>query len=499
MDYDAIIIGAGVAGLASAVKLSSKGKKILLIEKLPVPGGFVTTFSRKGFVFESALHCVDGLQEKGEVRKILGEYGIDKKVDFIDLADFSRVIYPEYDFTSNFKRDEFVAYLKKEFSPEEAGIDKLFLAIDKFYHQVDWYKRSNLPLPLKLICASFMCPMIIRTSMITFEEFLNEFVKDIKLKGIITNIWNFVGLPPARISAFYFLVVFTGYHYVPTAYIRGSSSALFKAIVEKIKENGSEVKFNTQVSRIVTEGGKTVKAVVTDKGEVFTAKSIISNANPLDTFDKLIDNSTVKEAYRKKFSGLEKSISAFQIYLGLKTTAKNLGMSHYMYSINISYDHEEDLRSCFSADYEQRAFALVDHSRLDPNLAPVGKGTLLIMVLDSYTNWKDLSPQDYKAKKEQVARKLIERCEKYLPGLSANIEVMEIATPKTMERYGSSPEGAIYGFAQTPAQSVLRRTGYCTQVRGLYLTGAWTQPGAGVHACFVSGVDAADTVLRYLK
>jgi prolycopene isomerase len=121
------------------------------------------------------------------------------------------------------------------------------------------------------------------------------------------------------------------------------------------------------------------------------------------------------------------------------------------------------------------------------------------MTLDSYASWKGLSPQEYKAKKEMIARGLIKRCEKYLPGISSNIEVMEIATPMTMERYGSSPEGAIYGFAQTPEQSGLRRPGYDTQVKGLYLTGGWVQPGAGVHACFVSGVDAADLVLKYLK
>ena len=499
MEYDAVIIGAGVAGLTSAVKLSSLGKKILLIEKLPVPGGFVTTFKRNGFVFESSLHCVDGLQEGGEVRHILEDYGIDKKIDFIALNNFCRVIYPEHDFNSNFNRDEFAGYLKKEFPLEQAGIAKLFKAFDKFYHQIEWFKHSNLPLFWKLLLSPFMCPKVVETSMLTTEEFLGKFIKDPKLKGIITNIWNFVGLPPSKVSAFYFLVVFTGYHYAPTLYIKGSSSELFKAMVEKIKENGSEVIFNTEVVRIVTHNGKRVKAVVTAKGEVFNTRVVISNVNPINTFDKLMDNPAIKEIYRKKYSGLEKSISAFQVYLGLKVPAKNLGMDQYMYSVNSGYNHDEEFRNCLSPDYVNRSFALVDHSRLDPNLAPTGKGTLLIMTLDSYVNWKDLSPQEYKAKKERVARELIQRCEKYLPGLSANIEVMEIATPKTMARYGTSPEGAIYGFAQIPEQSVLRRLAYDTLVKGLYLTGAWVQPGAGVHACFVSGVDVVDSALKYLK
>jgi len=500
MEYDAIIIGAGVAGLAAAVKLSSSGKRIILLEKQPVPGGLATTFTRKGFLFESSLHCVDGLQEGGEIRNFLEEYGIDQQINFIELKKFSRVIYPEHDFTSGFNRDDFISYLKKSFPQEEQGIKGLFAEFDKFYRQVDGFKRSNLPSFLKLFLSLFIYPKIIETSMITAEELVAKFVKDVKLKGIITNIWNFIGLPPAKVSAFYFLVVFTGYHYVPTFYIKGSSRQLFNAMVEKIKENGSAVKFATQVVRIVTGDGKAVRAVVTDKGEIFKTRSVISNVNPIHTFDQLIDNSTIKEAYRKKFSGLEKSISAFQVYLGLRVPSKQLGMDQYMFSLNAGYDHNEDFQRCLSgADYDNCSLALVDHSQLDPDLAPSGKGTLLIMTLDSYANWKGLAAQEYKAKKEMVAWKLIKRCEKYLPGLSSNIEVIEIATPKTMEHYGSAPCGAIYGFAQTPEQSVLRRLTCATQVKGLYLTGAWVQPGAGVHGCFVSGTDTADLVLKFLR
>ncbi|MFA5096826.1 MAG: FAD-dependent oxidoreductase, partial [Candidatus Omnitrophota bacterium] len=69
---------------------------------------------------------------------------------------------------------------------------------------------------------------------------------------------------------------------------------------------------------------------------------------------------------------------------------------------------------------------------------------------------------------------------------------------RTMERYGSSPEGAIYGFAQTAEQSALRRLPRETRVKGLYLAGSWTQPGGGIHACFISGIEAAHSALRFL-
>jgi len=75
---------------------------------------------------------------------------------------------------------------------------------------------------------------------------------------------------------------------------------------------------------------------------------------------------------------------------------------------------------------------------------------------------------------------------------------VEVATPLTFERYGSLPEGAIYGLAQTVHQSSANRLGHQTEVQGLFLAGAWTRPGAGVHGCFVSGLEAAELALGML-
>ena len=485
--------------MAAAVKLSSSSKKILLVEKQSVPGGFATTFNRKGFVFESALHCVDGLQDGGEVRNFLDEHGIGKRINFIELTNFSRIIYPEHDFTSGFNHGQLIDYLTESFPQEKKGIKNLFLAFNKFYRQFDWFCHSRLPQFLKILLTPILGSEIIRTSFMTADSFIGKHIKDKKLKGIITDIWSFMGLAPSRLSAFYYLIVFRGYYYLPTFYIKGSSSELFKAMVDKVRENGSEIKFNTQAVRIITGDGKEVKAVVTDKGEIFKAKAVISNVNPIDTFDKLIDNPTVREKYNAELTGLEKSISASQIYLGLKMPAKDLGMDHFMFSINTNYDHEDDLECCLRGDYDNCSLSMVDHAQVEPALVPDGKGSLLIMVIDSYANWEKLSPQDYKLKKQELAKKLIRRCEKYLPGLTEAIEVMEVATPKTMERYGSAPRGAIYGFAQTPEQSVFRRCPLKTEIKGLFLTGAWTQPGAGIHACFISGIDVANLALKLLK
>ncbi|MDD5167028.1 MAG: NAD(P)/FAD-dependent oxidoreductase, partial [Candidatus Omnitrophica bacterium] len=300
MEYDVIIIGAGVGGLACGLKLSCQGKKVLLLEKQPLPGGFATTFSRKGFIFESAVHCVDTLTKTEEIRAFMDESGITKEITFINLDDFARIIYPDYDFVADFKQDNFISVLKSNFPQERKNIDRFFRAFDKFHRQFERFNHSRLPLGIKLLISPLAYPMIISTSISTAAQFVDKYIKDAKLKAIITDIWRFTGLPPSRLSAIYFLLVFECYYYNSTAYVKGGFIKLFQAMVERMKESGSEVRFNTSVVKIITRDGKRVKSVVTDKGEEFSARTIVSNANAIDTLTKMLDVDAVKEEYGRK-------------------------------------------------------------------------------------------------------------------------------------------------------------------------------------------------------
>ncbi|MFA6281572.1 MAG: NAD(P)/FAD-dependent oxidoreductase [Candidatus Omnitrophota bacterium] len=498
MTYDTIVIGAGVGGLTSALKLSSCGKKVLVLEKQPVPGGCATTFSRRGFTFEASMHCVNSLGEGFEMRKFLEDLGVDKKVKFIQLHNFCRAIYPDHDFILDFNRDNFFNYLKEQFSAEKENLEKLVSRMDKFYKQFDSFAHSQLPDILQFLILPFAYPEIIKISSLSVSEFLDKYIKNEKLKSIISDLWKFVGVPPSKLSALYMLVILRGYCFDKTCYVEGGYMQLFKVMAEQIRANGSELKYNTFVEKILIEKNK-VKGVITNRGEKFLANSVISNANAPLALGEMLDDMPLKRYYKKQFSRLDKSVSVFQIYLGLNTPPKNLGMNTFMLSINDRYNHEESFSYSLRGDYDNCLLEVVDHSQLDPSLAPQGKGTLLIMTLDSYDNWKDLTNDAYQQKKKESAQKIIQRCEKYLPGLLSHIELMEVATPKTVYRYTLAPEGAIYGFAHTVFQTGIFRLDQKTRVKGLFLAGSWTRPGAGVHACFISGIDAAELTLKYLR
>lgn len=496
--FDVIIIGAGVGGLTAALQLAHTGKKVLVLEKQTIPGGFATTFKRRGFIFESAVHCVDAMAEGEDIRNFLDETAVSPKVEYIKLNNFSRIIYPNHDFVADFDKEKFKIFLKKSFPSEDVNIERLFKEFDKFFSDFDAFCNAGIADWLKILLIPFFYRRLMVVSGCTFEQYFSRFTKNKELIGIIGDIWRFVGLPPSKVSAFYFLNVLRGYYFSKTDYVKGGFGHLFQAISERIRELGSEIRFNSCVAKIITEN-TVVKKVLTQSGEEFYAEAVISNANAIDSLTNLLDDVQVKEKYSKLLLNQEKSISAFQVYLGLKVPARLLGMQQYMYSINSSYDHDKNYKISFELGYKDAPIALVDHAQIDSSLVPAGKGSLMIMVLDSFRHWKDLSEENYKKIKAEVADILIKRASKYLPGLLENIDFIEIATPMTMARYGTSPEGAIYGFAQTVKQSGFNRLDNKTKIKGLFLAGAWTFPGGGVHGCFVSGLQAADLALKYLK
>ena len=497
--YDVIVIGAGMGGLTCALKLAAEGKKVLVLERQPVPGGVATSFKRNGFTFESVLHYLDGLAPGGEIREFLDEHGVSKKIDFIELKEFGRVIYPEHDFVISNDFDSLKTWLKSNFPQDKEGIERFFHDTNKFYQQLDRFAESRIPDWIKLLLSPFIYPAIIKTSCLTLEQFMSKKIKDKRARSIIGTIWSFLGPAPSEISAFYFLIVFRGCWGEKTAFTSGGFSSLFNAMVERIRELGSEVRFNTSVKEIVTGQNRRVSAVRTAGGEEFTTRTVISNANAIDTLAQMIDYVPLKKEYAQKLFCMQKSLSGTQLYLGLDIPVAELGMRQALMCINTTYSHDQNFRYCLSSDYRRCGILVTNHSQLDPGLAPSGKSTLSAISLDNYVNWDKLTAQDYQKKKKEFADIMLGRLEKYLPGISRHIEALEVATPKTMERFALLPEGAIYGFSQSVRQSSINRLSQETKIKGLFLAGAWTQPGAGIHGCFVSGNDAADAVLRFLK
>jgi prolycopene isomerase len=199
------------------------------------------------------------------------------------------------------------------------------------------------------------------------------------------------------------------------------------------------------------------------------------------------------------------SLSCFQVFLGLKKDLVGaLGIPDTEIFWSTGYDPEAGYQAALSGDLNNPSLGITLYDNLYPGYSPKGKNTINLLTLQGYDHWKPYEAdyrqgrkEAYRAERERIANLLIQQAEKaLLPGLAKAIEVKEIGTPLTNVRYTANYRGAIYGWDQTLDNSGMRRAGFATPIRDLYLAGAWTRPGGGYSAVLNSGLQCFAEVTR---
>jgi prolycopene isomerase len=451
--YDIIIIGAGLGGLSIGAMLAKKDKKVLVLEKHYQVGGYATNFKRGDFIFDASLHATGGVK-KTDYHKILKKCGVFEKIKFIKLPEIYTSIFPDFKFT--FKNGD-IEQVKKDlivkFPKEKIGIKLWFYFIKKINKENKlWQKYKNFI----VFIAPIIIPILMFSHKIPLSFFLNLAIRDKKLKALLTQLWPYWGLPPKKLASQYFLIPAYGYFYDGAYYLKGGAQIFSNAFREVIEENNGVVQTSIEVIEILVKNEKAI-GVKTKDGNIYFADKIISNVSPFLVYENFLSKWKDSQKELEKIKKMELSISATQFYFGLDTSIVNLNpkfKNAYEVFVNLTYDYDKIYREFLIPSFKREylSFNMTFYSNIDSGLAPINKSVMSIIVGDNYERWKNLSNNEYKIKKKEETEKIIKLAEKYLPELRKHIEVLEVATPKTMKRYTGNPEGAIYGFAQTILQ-----------------------------------------------
>lgn len=485
--YDVIIIGAGIGGLTAGAILSKNGKKVLVFEKNPMPGGYAVNFKRGSFEFDAAIHLVNLFDSKQANQNILELCGIEKRIEFLEPKYLFRSIFPGIDIkVPQNNLEYYINNLAKYFPTEKNNLERLFAFTKKLYNRIaDIGTGSDKISPAEFTdCVNK-----------TYQEILEQFLEDKKLMAIISQLWSYYGSPPSRLSANYFCYPWYDYVCNKGAYFKGGGKALSTELRNIIQENEGEFRFNTRVDRILIKDN-IAYGVATEKGDEFLSESVVSNIDARTTFFKLAGEKKFDSTFLDGISKMHQSLSAFQVYLGLNIDLKKIGIEDYVIFINPDFDFDKQFNSFLNNDFYNSPFGLTLYSILEDDYAPKNKSSMVILMLAGYDYWNNLPKEEYNNKKSYFADILIKRAEKVIPNLSSYIEISEIATPLTMERYTGSYKGAIYGWSQIVSQSGSNRLKNKTPINNLYLVGAWTQPGGGVKGVMQSGVIVSNKILN---
>ncbi len=186
--------------------------------------------------------------------------------------------------------------------------------------------------------------------------------------------------------------------------------------------------------------------------------------------------------------------SLLTVYFGFKKPLKKVGNKYYSTFIyDSSVKTQADIFENNKSDFTKRSFTFVDYSQVDSGLAPEGKSVGAVCCVDYTSNWENLEKKEYTERKNEVARIFINRLEKLIPGFTEAIEYYEVATSKTVEQFTLNPEGAVYGFAQTPVRVTSDKI---KTIENLYFASAWAKLGGGFSGAIYNGYLCAFEILR---
>ena len=505
-EYDVIIIGSGLGGLSCAAAFARQGFKSLVIEQHSKVGGYATTFERPGgFEFDVSLHSTT-VGERDGIHNLIPGFPEIKDIIFEPHPNLYRIIYPDYDIRVPQKNlPTYINNLEGLFPEEKEGIKGIFEDMEGLNNDIIKFSSASGKVNMNNFPVDF--PYLFKCFNRTWGDIVDARIKNPKLKAIISSLWVYYGLPPSKLSPYYYAMPTLGYLKRGGYYPKGKSQIISDAFEKFINDHNGKIIIRSKVEKILTKND-TAYGVRTKDGKEFTAKVIVSNANAYDTFNKMLDVKGTLKDYLKKMDKLSVSLSSFQIFLGLKKDLiKEVGISDSEIFYSPSYDLEADYNLMKKADVENGGYAITLYDNVYKGYSPEGKNTLNIMTLQGFDHWEKYKEDYFKEnkkmyhkEKERIADILIQKVEStLLPGLSNAIEVKEIGTPLTNIRYTNNYKGAVYGFDQTLDNSGNNRLGHETPIKNLFLSGAWTKPGHGYGGVIYSGLQCFGEIMESWK
>jgi len=458
--YDAVIVGAGISGLVCGCYLSKAGMKILVVEQHDKPGGYCTSFKRKGLTFDAAAHSFGSYREDGNFRKIITELGIDKvlKIRRFDPSDI--IITP--DFNISFYNDitKTISDLSHFFPEEKNGILRYY----SFITNLNQFGTTTLKNK-------------------TFANLLKSFFSnDSLINSISVPVLGNGGLPPTLLHAFTGTKIFLEFLIDGGYYPEGGMQSLPNAFDYFIRQKKGDIVYKRLVKRILYKN-KIVTGVELDGGETFYSKYVVSACDATQTFKTLLGEKIIDKNLSDRMSKMIPSTSTFILYLGIDKLFKGLPATGTNVWYMPYYDLEKYYHSVNLCKFDKAGGFML---RVSPD-----EKTILAFFLAPFK-----TRLFWKRHKNRVAHDFIDRIEKLIPNLKKHIVYLDAATPYTLYRYTLNYKGANYGWA--PMQSQLFDPDFRQKsfLKNLYLTGHWTTQTHGIPGVAYLGYNAAKLILK---
>ena len=517
-EFDAIVIGTGMAGLMAGNALVMSGHRTLMLEKHSNPGGCTMNFERGDYRFEASNHVINGCAPGGMTHRLLERVEAQDQVEFIHLESFGRLVDEERgtDFDLPWELGAHIEMLVESFPHEEAGIRGFYA---KYGPMAETLIGSHG------IAESGTAEQLARLAQAAEEygalagrkapEVLREFVSDRDLIELMLAIPSgFMGTSANVLDASSALMcdlifrVDGGQAYYP----KGGSGHMAQVLADLFVARGGTLLMEQGVSEITFSGGRASGVVSRRRsGRSISARArcVIHAGDVTALANRLCPEGSLPENWVKSINRRRPSISAAILFAGLDLDLRALGVTEA--EISRTWAGQQPPPSfeevAHDGDYSKQASAMATiYSNIDPSCCPEGKSVVATMVLavpdrfDASLGEGRHRGRDYKALKDRLLPQLLDKMERALgvEDLRSHAEVLELATPVTIERFTENRGGAYVGwrYSADQAGNLIPQQ---SPVENLFLCGHWVAPGGGVSNVMTGGLNAAELAEAYLR
>ncbi|HEX2179027.1 MAG TPA: NAD(P)/FAD-dependent oxidoreductase [Actinomycetota bacterium] len=499
LDCDAVVIGSGAGGMAAALALARSGLSVQVLEQHHLAGGWCHSFVLDGYRFSPGVHYVGNLGEQGRLRKIYEGLGVAGDLVFLELNPDGYdhiLIEGEAPFDIPAGEMRFKDRLLQRFPHESTGIEGYFRLMDRLDLGRLGHPGRGLASPVKF-------PFLLAQGTRPLKRFL-ETIGDPRLRTILAMpAAGDYGLAPSRAPAVLHSAVTS--HYLNGAwYPRGGGFAIPRAFSRGIRRAAGKVRLRAPVEKILLDSSGSRKRALGVRlagGEEIRCRAVISNADPMMTFAKLVGRDALSPGLRKRLSAATWSVSTLSLFMAVDMDLEGMGFD----SGNYWYTRSPDLELFFDLDPGRTDFQVpgvfVTITTLkDKSKRRSREHTIEAFAFCRYDRFRSFADRDgkrspeYLAFKETLTKQMIAAVGRVVPGVEDHISFSELGTPLTNRHYVAGHEGAIYGTEKTLRQIGPMGFGTTTEIENLFLCGASTQVH-GVMGVTTSGLLAAGKVL----
>jgi phytoene desaturase len=497
-DYNVIVIGAGCGGLSAASQLAKNGRKVLVLEQAERVGGCCSTYEQNGFKFDIGASIVEAPELLNRAFARLGTT-LEKEVDLIEcdpiytviLGDGSRMTIPK----SLAGTEDAIRAIEPA---DVEGWRNYASLMDNFRNTLNDFFTSPVNTLSDMAKIVKDSPAMMKYGSLfasSYQDVLNKYFKNDKIKESLAYQTFFIGLPPELAPGIFAVIPFQEHDGL--YYVRGGMIGIPEALRRCGEKSGMEVKLNTKVDKVIIKNKRAVGVKLEDGTEI-SADVVVSDINAKTLYLDMIGEEQLPWLARIGVKSYETSMAVPMLYLGVNYTPP-LNSHHTLVTVPM-----EDMNDFWWTDYPKggftkHQFAIISWtSQSDPKLAPEGKNVLILTLPPSLRTCGDKSWDD--AKPEMIEKYIDYYSKRAIPGLKEHVEVAELATPLDFERRLGTPNGAIYALRQDMMnETIFRPAAKSKSVEGLYLVGASTHPGGGVPTTIASGMVATDLIEKYEK